>query len=88
MNDKQEWLNQIEKRLSVATSGPWMVINNRKIPYENRVVGPEHQFVCKGAKDPTPWDMSEEDAEFIAHARTDIEALVREIRKLIEPASG
>lgn len=78
MNDKETWLKQIEDRLKSATIGPWKYVSSKKIPYENHIINFEHKFICKGAKDASCWDMSDEDAEFIANARTDIEFLLKE----------
>jgi len=77
MNDIKKFIIQLEQRLANATPGPWHYVSSDKIPYENHIENFEHKFVCKGGPDIEPWKMSDEDAEFIASARTDIEILLR-----------
>ncbi len=78
-------LRAIEARANAATAGPWKFIE--PIPEVAGIVG----FVQNG---PEPWQtlgdngepgkMSHGDAMFIAHARTDVPALVEEVRRLRE----
>ncbi len=82
-------LEAIKARAEAATPGPWAV------PVANvfRVVcpGAEHHNPPMGLCPPYPWrviaepsvyDPSAADAEFIAHARTDVPALVAEVERL------
>ena len=82
-------LEAIKARAEAATPGPWAV------PGANvfRVIAPEaeHHNPRMGACPPYPWrviaepssyDPSAADAEFIAHARTDVPDLVAEVERL------
>ena len=70
-------LDAIEARANAATSGPWEVEAAAVVcdRYED-----ERPGVC-GPHD-VDWPLLAEDAEFIAHARTDVPALVAEVRRL------
>lgn len=91
----------IRERCSRATPGPWIVLGQRGVlVWSNHRGGPPtaHSFVCttscEGFGDPLG---RKDDAEFIAHARDDVErlladrdrliGLVREVRAQLE-ASG
>lgn len=84
-------LAAIKARAEAATPGPW------KVPIANVfvVVAPNapHHNPPEGLCPPYPWrvvvepslnDPSAEDAEFIAHAREDVPALVAEVERLRE----
>jgi len=86
-----EELAVIKARTEAATPGPWAV------PVANvfRVIAPEeeHHNPPHGLTPPYPWhivckmsdfDGEATDAEFIAHARTDVPALVAEVERLWE----
>ena len=62
-------LDAIEARAEAATPGPW--INNR-----NGVVIVESHPLAPTVSENSSWD----DADLIAHARTDVPALVAELR--------
>lgn len=66
-------LDEIEARANAATPGPWTVSED----YSD-VVGPEGDQLA------SYWNPTSEtrNGEFIAHARTDVPALVAEIRRL------
>ncbi|PPG34494.1 hypothetical protein [Rathayibacter sp. AY2B9] len=72
-------LNTIEARAAAATVGPWATFNRFHI---------EAPSVDRNVTQAAEWESSgierEEDAEFIAHARTDIPALIAEVRRLRE----
>ncbi|HUQ95000.1 MAG TPA: hypothetical protein VM120_25200 [Bryobacteraceae bacterium] len=74
-------LEAIEARAADATPGPWWWGAGRSevLCSDGILADHKHIFVnCgRGSGDPEP-----EDAEFIAHARTDIPALVAEVRRL------
>jgi len=65
---KQE-LNEIEARANAATDGPWMSVDSF-IGVEDA----EDQAIGETGRD--------KDAVFIAHARTDVPALIAEVRRL------
>lgn len=66
-------LDEIEARANAATPGPWTVSED----YSD-VVGPEGDQLA------SYWNPTSEtrNGEFIAHARTDVPALVAEVRRL------
>ena len=65
-------LNEIEARANAATEGPWNV-------FMGRIDHPGRSLVA------VAYDVArEEDAEFIAHARTDVPALVAALRAVLE----
>lgn len=79
-------LAAIRERVEAATPGPWAV------PGANvfRVIAPEaeHHNPTQGRTSPYPWrvicdaglwDMEAADIDFIAHARTDVPALLAEV---------
>ena len=69
-------LDAIAARADAATEGPWSA---SVIDGTGDVYGPDGMGVaydCEGGC------ASEEDAEFIAHARSDVPALVEEVRRL------
>lgn len=72
-------LDAIEARASAASPGPWQRGNRIGGPAteldDAQVYGPEMTIYDEGGHG---W----EDAEFIAHARTDVPALVAEVRRL------
>lgn len=69
----EEDLRQIEERANAATPGPWRVLKEERDHFIDTVC-------CK-----TPIVREDvtfiEDAEFIAHARTDIPALITALRE-------
>ena len=78
MTDPRETLNRIRKQADNATKGPWVCVLN----------GDESEVTYANA--PITWDdhggevFTEGDAEFIAHARTDVPALVATLRAVLE----
>jgi hypothetical protein len=82
----------IRAREQAATEGPWRAITSGPS-------GGDHWYVCDDgesialihASDGEDEDSREPDAQFIAHARTDVPALLNEVarlRKVIEDALG
>ena len=69
-------LDEIEARANAATEGPWMGI---RYPdgFLGRVIGGNGFGVAEDFPD-------DADAEFIAHARTDVPALVAALRAVLE----
>ena len=71
-------LDQIEARADAATKGPWVCVLN----------GDESEVTYANA--PITWDdhggevFTEGDAEFIAHARTDVPALVAALYEVLD----
>ncbi len=71
-----ERLAEIEKRCNAATAGPWFPWLVEKVGWTIQVgVGWLFRASAKG---------TEQDARFIAHARTDIPDLLSEIKRLRE----
>lgn len=69
MTDEQ--LREIEERAERATEGPWAVVVKGNTVQSRAIPG-----VCAGISPKTG------NASFIAHARTDVPAMVAEIRRL------
>ena len=74
-------LETIEARLKAATAGPWEAYTASCCPDMGGVAGPTHSVMtaCVG-KFGHP--ASTEDAEFIAHAREDVPALLAYVKEL------
>ena len=77
-------LNEIEARANAATPGPWAsVINDRRMYH---VVTDNEEF-CQ-TYGPELYDsqgfFSDDDTEFIAHARTDVPALVAALYEVLD----
>ena len=72
-----QWLDDIERRASRATAGPWTSF----------VEGRDHvsgsSFIRTGADDIELSGATIDDQDFIAHARQDIPALIAEVRRLL-----
>lgn len=73
----------IEKRAAAATAGPWFQ-GRKGRPYESTC----DVYSKREPDEPDSHDIatcvhSEEDAEFIAHARTDVDALVEAVRDVL-----
>lgn len=86
-----EQLAEIQKRADAATPGPWHRVGppwNRYLPFVIAGDTDPHvgRFVCDLDSDPAdePDEPGNEvaDAEFIAHAREDVPALVAEVKRL------
>lgn len=83
-----EQLNVIKERAAKATAGPWFFGVGRKERLDRRPAVIEHfdydhgeSFIHGDIADIT-------DAEFIAHAREDVPALVAEVERLQESVKG
>lgn len=74
-----KYLSEIEERCKAATPGPWTTRFAKSIRYvvslfdPDRVIG---RAICMSRQKAR----SEDDFEFIAHSRTDIETLVKMVR--------
>ena len=83
-------LNEIEARANAATKGPWFV--GQAVPGLESVSRPDRRNIyCGDCSDVTSAaaNIRIEDAEFIAHARSDIPLLLAEIkllRKVVQAA--
>lgn len=79
-------LDAIEARCNAATPGPWEISYGceEESRYRWRAVGPPHEVVENdaGYDDGSAESASEDDAKFIAHARTDVPLLIAEVRRL------
>ena len=79
-------LDAIEARANAATDGPWSVYQTMHA--EPKVVNSTGHWPAGEVANASnsPADYGNADAEFIAHARTDVPALVAEVRRLREDA--
>ena len=86
-------LDKIEARANAATEGPWEV-NGPDRPWATISHGSDsilhayeqHHPYCEGCEcgdSRSEVALSEEDADFIAHARTDVPALVEALRAVL-----
>lgn len=79
-------LDAIEARANAATEGPWHVVTawTDYVAYQVTDDGEAASMNCYGGSGAmnTGLGVIEDDAEFIAHARTDVPALVAEVRRL------
>lgn len=98
MSITEKRLNEIQERLNAATKGPWFVEYESEEcppfkPYAHAIHGPTMQGVLEGpvsddfkARYGHQMDevagVADADAEFIAHAREDIPALLAEVHRL------
>lgn len=83
----QAQLEAIRKRAEAATEGPWTYVSQTEDKYEMpKLISPEFPIMNFGdcttfyPMEGTPPD--DEDAEFIAHSREDIPALLAEVERL------
>ena len=70
------YLDAIEQRANAATKGPWEMYRPHHASGFHSVIG------GAGGTDNLADDVLEADAEFVAHARSDVPALVAEVRRL------
>jgi hypothetical protein len=68
-------LNAIRKRAEASSSGPWHTYENYRKNNSEIITNSRHAFVAKVFTGQT-------DAEFIAHARQDVPALLAEVERL------
>ena len=80
-------IEEIRQRAEAATEGPWEYVSQTEDEYEMpKFVSPEHTIMDFGdctmfyPTEGTPPDNA--DAEFLAHAREDIPALLAEVYRL------
>lgn len=76
----QKSIDDITAREQAATPGPW---EWRKTRTDETIgiVGPKDVVLCAAKNE---FHMGRADAEFIAHARTDISVLIAEVKRLRE----
>lgn len=74
----QSRIAEIEKRLDAATPGPWSAGMSFTGKYP-KIYGRNYESVAIATK--------ESDADFIAHARADVEELLEEVKRLKEERS-
>lgn len=82
MTTPKQMIAQMRERANAATEGPWVCDLNGN--YENRVAETDTMHICSTAK--VNIDQTLDDAEFIAHARTDLPAVLELLEKAIEMA--
>jgi len=71
-----------KKRCEAATGGPWLVTDRNEAG--DRYVGPAEEYVAIVVRDALARLMTDANAEFIAHARTDLPAAL----EALEEAKG
>lgn len=74
-------LNEIEARINAAYPGPWWT-DGREIYQGDTGNTPSILRWIGDTRRPDDWDGSRDNAAFIAHARTDVPALLAEVRRL------
>ena len=74
-------LTPIKGRLASATPGPWLAYSAMCCPDMGGVSGPKGT-VCAKSVGRYGHPMTIEDAEFVAAARADVEALIAEVERL------
>jgi hypothetical protein len=84
-------LDAIEARAAAATPGPWAAEDERhgkgscsccgEVLYAWNIVAPSREVVVSAMDDVTPGVHGDADATFIAHARTDVPALITALRE-------
>jgi hypothetical protein len=95
MTDPRKVLDEIALRADAATPGPWWVADGN----EGHEAGPlwmvvNDAFLNPPADPDVPWIAAEVrigiqwDAEFIAHARTDVPTLVAALRAVLDITDG
>lgn len=92
MTDARAWIDQVDARTNAAEEGPWKVNDLRNAPDGNRDC--IWVDVDNGRTYATVADMDEDeglravwglaDAEFIAHARTDLPAATTALRAVLD----
>jgi hypothetical protein len=88
----REWLDAVEARANAATEGPWVVETPESVyGHDGGPDWAELRWVSDEATvadDDPPWigPVGTADAEFIAHARTDVPALVAALRAVLDLA--
>jgi len=76
----EDELSKIEARANAATPGPWTFLPDQRLERRGLgILGPSFERV---ALMPEPAGAHPVDALFVAHARTDVPALVAEVRRL------
>lgn len=71
-------LNEIRARCEAAVPGPWM----QGDPFTDWVYGPDGDGIAQVGYHPAWADRRADTAAFIAHARTDVLALVDEVERM------
>lgn len=77
------WLKEVKERLAKATPGPWVFANDSYEPtnklWARFLLGKDEAVVI--AADDYHMEFERVDAEFIAHARTDLETAIAVIER-------
>ena len=76
-----EQLASIRERAEAATEGPWLQ-GREKVRYESAREVYTERDPSRTSRDVCRADEADEDAEFIAHAREDVPALLAEVERL------
>ena len=71
-----KYLDEIKEREQAATSGPWEVKVKGNTVESHQVMSQGNEPICSAISPKT------KNAQFIAHARTDIPALISEVERL------
>lgn len=84
MSDITERLAEIEARVEAADDGPWRVRGSQVDPSWKWAAGVESTSLDPGEVDTTIAEVVDApDAEFIAHARTDVPALLAVVKGVL-----
>lgn len=83
-----ERLDAVEARARAATEGPWFQGRAEKIHESTCEVYTRREPEDEGSVDAFPRAYHDADAEFIAHARQDVPALVAALRAVLDLTGG
>ncbi|MGW7283890.1 hypothetical protein ACWGH4_00065 [Streptomyces sp. NPDC054847] len=78
----EQWLAEIEARANAATAGPWCT-DSWEIYQGTEYVPGISMWIGETCRGMTSMEQDRADAAFIAAARTDVPALVAEVRELL-----
>ena len=82
MTDARTWLDQVEARTNAATDGPW------RVDRWEEVFSAEVTYSVTGDTSVADRVEDNRDAEFIAHARTDLHAAITALRAVLDLLDG
>lgn len=78
----EQWLAEIEARANAATAGPWCT-DSWEIYQGTEYMPGISQWIGETCRGTTSMEQDRADAAFVAAARTDVPALVTEVRELL-----
>lgn len=83
MTDARTWLDLLDARINAAKAGPWYRQDGNALPGP-RWTGQPEWFIDSDATLIAYSPIDEPDAEFIAHARTDLPAMSAALRAVLD----